>query len=86
MKAEAVRRLRSKGINLTDDQVAHAGRIPGPEPVLRNRPLRVRPAGPSFRRRAKDDTQVQAAIDLLGRARTPQALLGLTAAPRSPAN
>ena len=85
MKAEAVRRLRSKGITLSDDLVAHAGRFLDQNLAYEiSRYVFGRPA--EFSRRAKDDRQVQAAIDLLGRARTPQALLGLTVSTRSPAN
>ena len=85
MRAEAVRRLRSKGISLTDDAVAHAGRFLDQNLSYEiSRYVFGRPA--EFRRRAKDDTQLQTALDLLGRARTPQALLGLAGLTPTPAN
>jgi carboxyl-terminal processing protease len=83
MKAEVVRRLRSKGLALTDDQVAKAGRF-----LDQNLSYEIaryvfgRQA--EFRRRAQDDTQVQTALDLLEHARTPQALLGLAGTSQPP--
>jgi len=85
MKAEAVRRLRSKGISLTEDVVAQAGRFLDQNLAYEiSRYVFGRPA--EFRRRAHDDKQVQEALELLGRARTPQALLGLAGSTHSPAN
>ncbi|MEP7325519.1 MAG: S41 family peptidase, partial [Gemmatimonadota bacterium] len=85
MKSEAVRRLRSKGITFTEDIMAHAGRFLDQNLAYEiSRYVFGRPA--EFRRRSHDDKQVQEAINLLERASTPQALLGLTGSTRSPAN
>jgi carboxyl-terminal processing protease len=76
MRAEVVDRLRGKGITLTQSQVAEAGRF-----LDQNLSYEIaryvfgRPA--EFRRRAQDDLQVQSALELLRKAKTPQALLGL---------
>ena len=79
MRVEVVRRLRTRGVALTDEQVAGAGRLIDDNlgyEIARY----VFGRSTEFRRRAKDDTQVQTAMDLLRRGRTPKALLNLAAA------
>jgi hypothetical protein len=84
MRAEVVSRLKSKGIELTGQQVSDAGRFLDQSMAYEiARYVFGRPA--EFRRRAQDDRQVQTALDLLRRARTPQALMGLASADGRPA-
>ena len=84
MQAEVVERMRRRGVVLTPQQVADAGRFLNQNLAYEiARYVFGRPS--EFRRRAADDRQVQTALDLLRRARTPQALLGLTSVtPTSP--
>lgn len=82
MRAEVVERLRRKGVVLTPEVVAESGRL-----LDQNLSYEVaryvfgRPA--EFRRRARDDRQMQTALELLRKASTPAALLGLANAPGS---
>ncbi len=79
MRAEAVSRLRQKGVTLEPGTVAQAGRF-----LDQNLSYEIaryvfgRPA--EFRRRSRDDRQVQTALGLLARAATPAALLELASA------
>ncbi|MEO8201332.1 MAG: S41 family peptidase, partial [Gemmatimonadota bacterium] len=76
MRAEVVSRLKAKGVVLTAQQVSDAGRFLDQSMAYEiARYVFGRPA--EFRRRAADDRQVQTALDLLRRARTPQALMSL---------
>ena len=76
MRSEVVARLGRKGVVLSPEIVSQAGRL-----LDQNLSYEIaryvfgRPA--EFRRRATDDRQVQTALELLGKASTPQALLGL---------
>jgi carboxyl-terminal processing protease len=83
MRAEVVGRFRQKGIELTPAQVAEAERFLDRSIAYEvARYVFGRPA--EFRRRAADDRQMQTAIDLLRRAHTPQALLGLAGTTGAP--
>jgi hypothetical protein len=76
MRAEVVARLGRKGITLTPEVIGQAGRL-----LDQNLSYEIaryvfgRPA--EFRRRAGDDRQMQTALELLRKASTPEALLGL---------
>jgi carboxyl-terminal processing protease len=76
MRSEVVERLRRKGIALSPDVIGQSGRL-----LDQNLSYEIaryvfgRPA--EFRRRARDDRQIQTAMDLLRKASTPAALLGL---------
>jgi carboxyl-terminal processing protease len=76
MRTEVVERLRRRGVVLTPDVVRQSGRL-----LDQNLSYEIaryvfgRPA--EFRRRARDDRQMQTALELLRRAPTPAALLGL---------
>jgi hypothetical protein len=76
MRTEVVERLRRRGVVLTPDVVRQSGRV-----LDQNLSYEIaryvfgRPA--EFRRRARDDRQMQTALELLRRAPTPAALLGL---------
>ena len=82
MRTEVVERLRRKGVVLTPEVVAQSGRL-----LEQNLSYEIaryvfgRPA--EFRRRARDDRQMQTALELLSKASTPAALLGLASAPGS---
>jgi carboxyl-terminal processing protease len=85
MRTEVVERLRRKGVVLTPEVVAQSGRL-----LEQNLSYEIaryvfgRPA--EFRRRARDDRQMQTALELLSKASTPAALLGLAnTTPSSPA-
>jgi len=83
MRAEVLRRMRSKGVELTDEVYARA--TPLIDEQLGYEVARYvfgRPA--EFRRRARDDRQMQAALDLLHRAQTPKDLLALAVAEATP--
>ena len=76
MRAEVLRRMRAKGVQLSDEVFAKA------QPLVDDqlgyeieRYVFGRPA--EFRRRSKDDKQMQVALDLLHRAQTPKDLLSL---------
>jgi carboxyl-terminal processing protease len=76
MRAEVVRRLRVKGVELTDSVVAKGGQLIDEQ--LGYEIARYdfgRPA--EFRRRAHDDKQMQIALGLLRRAKSPTDLLAL---------
>lgn len=76
MRSEVVERLRRKGIVLTPDVIGQSGRLLGQNLSYEiARYVFGRPA--EFRRRARDDRQMQTAMDLLRKASTPAALLGL---------
>lgn len=76
MRSEVVERLRRKGIVLTPDVIGQSGRLLGQNLSYEiARYVFGRPA--EFRRRARDDRQMQTAMDLLHKASTPAALLGL---------
>ena len=76
MRSEVVERLRRKGVVISPEVIAQSGRL-----LEQNLSYEIaryvfgRPA--EFRRRARDDRQMQTAMDLLRRAATPAALLGL---------
>jgi carboxyl-terminal processing protease len=80
MRSEVVARLGRKGIVLTPDVITQSGRL-----LDQNLSYEIaryvfgRPA--EFRRRAQDDRQMQTAMDLLRKASTPAALLGLANTP-----
>ena len=82
MRAEVVERLRRKGVVLTPEVVTQSGRL-----LDQNLSYEIaryvfgRPA--EFRRRARDDRQMQTALELLRKASTPAALLGLANTPGS---
>jgi carboxyl-terminal processing protease len=83
MRSEVVERLRRKGVVLTPEVVAQSGRL-----LEQNLSYEIaryvfgRPA--EFRRRARDDRQMQTALELLRKASTPAALLGLASASGTP--
>ena len=79
MRAEVVRRLRERGVDVTDGQVAGAGRLID-DNLAYEIARYVFGRSSEFRRRAKDDSQVQTAMDLLRRGRTPSALMNLATA------
>jgi len=79
MRAEVLRRMRAKGVQLADDVFGKA------QPLVDEqlgyeiaRYVFGRPA--EFRRRSKDDKQMQLALDLLHRAQTPKDLLTIATA------
>ncbi len=76
MRAEVLRRMRSKGVQVADSVFAKA------EPLVSEqlgyeiaRYVFGRPA--EFRRRSRDDRQMQVALDLLHKAQTPKDLMSL---------
>jgi carboxyl-terminal processing protease len=76
MRAEVLRRMRGKGVQIPDSLFAKA------QPLLDEqlgyevaRYVFGRPA--EFRRRSKDDKQMQVALDLLHKAQTPKDLMSL---------
>ncbi len=83
MVTEVVRRLRARGVALADSVVSD-GRTLIRQEVGYEVARYVFGRGAEFRRRMADDHQVQAALGLARRARTPQDLLALAAA--SPSN
>jgi carboxyl-terminal processing protease len=76
MRAEVIDRLRRKGVVISPEVVGQSGRL-----LEQNLSYEIaryvfgRPA--EFRRRAQDDRQMQTALELLRKASTPAALLGL---------
>ncbi len=80
MVTEVVRRLRSRGVALPDSAI-NGGRTLIAQEVAYEAARYVfgRPA--EFRRRMADDHQIQAALGLAHRARSPQDLLALAAVP-----
>ena len=76
MRAEVLRRLRGKGVEITPELFAKAGTLIDEQLGYEiARYVFGRPA--EFRRRAHDDRQMQVALDLLGRAQTPKDLLSV---------
>ncbi|HSB53534.1 MAG TPA: S41 family peptidase, partial [Gemmatimonadales bacterium] len=76
MRSEVLRRMRSKGVQLADSTFSKA------EPLISEqlgyeiaRYVFGRPA--EFRRRSRDDKQMQVALDLLHKAQTPKDLMSL---------
>ena len=79
MRAEVLRRLRAKGVTLTDETFAKAQSLIDDQLGYEvARYIFGRPA--EFRRRARDDKQMQTALGLLRKADTPTALLSLAMA------
>lgn len=85
MRSEVYERLGAKGVRLSADDVAGAGRLVDEQ--LGNELTRyVFGRQAEFRRRAQNDRQMQTALDLLRRAESPKELLGLASAdPATPA-
>ncbi|HXG45949.1 MAG TPA: S41 family peptidase [Gemmatimonadales bacterium] len=79
MRAEVLRRLRAKGVELSDETFAKGASLVDQQLGYEiARYLFGRPS--EFRRRARDDRQMQAALGLLRRAQNPKDLLALAAA------
>ncbi len=79
MRAEVLRRLRAKGVEMSDETFAKGGSLVDQQ--LSYEIARYVFGRPSeFRRRARDDRQMQAALSLLRRAQNPKDLLALAAA------
>jgi carboxyl-terminal processing protease len=79
MRADVLRRLRGKGVQISDESYAKAGTLVDEQLGYEiARYVFGRPA--EFRRRARDDKQMQTAIDLLHRAQTPKDLLSIAMA------
>jgi carboxyl-terminal processing protease len=86
MRAEVLRRLRGKGVAVADTTwFKGAGLVADQLGYEITRYVFGRPA--EFRRRARDDKQMQAALDLIRRAQTPGELMAIAAgtAPGKPA-
>ncbi len=84
MRAEVLRRMRAKGVQVTDETYGKA--TPLVDEQLGYEVARYvfgRPA--EFRRRARDDRQLQTAVDLLHRAQSPGDLLSIAMAQASTA-
>jgi len=79
MRQQIYERLKQKGVDLTPEEFKDGGRL-----VDQNLSYEVARyvfgKQAEFRRRARDDRQVQAALDLLHKAGTPKELLGLAVA------
>jgi carboxyl-terminal processing protease len=76
MRAEVLRRMRTKGVSLTDEVYSKAASLVDEQLGYEiARYVFGRPA--EFRRRSRDDRQMQVALDLLHRAQTPKELLTL---------
>jgi len=78
MVADVVRRLRTRGVALPDSAV-NGGRTLIAQEIAYEGARYVFGRGAEFRRRMADDHQVQAALGLARRARSPQDLLALAA-------
>ena len=79
MRAEVLRRMREKGVSVSDEMFDAAQSLVNEQLGYEiARYAFGRPA--EFRRRARDDRQMQAALDLLHRAASPRALLDLAMA------
>lgn len=79
MRAEMLRRLRARKVDLSDAVWEGAAGLVGDQLTYEiTRYVFGRPA--EFARRVSDDVQVQRAMDLLARARTPKDLLALASA------
>jgi carboxyl-terminal processing protease len=84
MRADVLRRMRAKGVELADSTYAKAQSLIDEQLGYEvARYVFGRPA--EFRRRAHDDRQMQVALDLLRRAQTPKDLIGLAMAHASAA-
>jgi len=84
MRAEVLRRMRDKGVTLPDSTFAKAqGLVDDQLGYEIARYVFGRPA--EFRRRSRDDRQIQVALDLLHRAHDPKDLLSLAMAQATPA-
>ncbi|MBA3260340.1 MAG: S41 family peptidase [Gemmatimonadales bacterium] len=86
MRREVYDRLGAKGVRLSAEEIAGAGRLVDEQ--LGNELARyVFGRQAEFRRRAANDRQMQTALDLLRRAESPKELLGLaSASPAAPAS
>lgn len=80
MRSEVVERLGRKGVVLTPDVVSQSGRLLD-QNLSYEIARYVFGRSAEFRRRSADDRQMQTALELLGKATTPQALLGLASSP-----
>jgi carboxyl-terminal processing protease len=79
MRAEVLRRLRAKGVEMSDETFAKGSSLVDQQ--LGYEIARYVFGRPSeFRRRARDDRQMQTALSLLRRAQNPKDLLALAAA------
>ncbi|HEY9505041.1 MAG TPA: S41 family peptidase [Gemmatimonadales bacterium] len=79
MRQQVYERLQQKGVKLTPDEFKQGGRVV--DQALGYEVARyVFGRQAEFRRKAGDDRQVQAALDLLHKASTPKELLGLAIA------
>ncbi|MDZ4863860.1 MAG: S41 family peptidase [Gemmatimonadota bacterium] len=79
MRAAVLRRMRAKGVELADSTFARAQSLVDEQLGYEvARYVFGRPA--EFRRRARDDRQMQVALDLLRRAQSPKDLIGLAMA------
>jgi hypothetical protein len=84
MRAEVLRRLRAKGVTVTDEVYAKAATLVDEQLGYEvARYVFGRPA--EFRRRAQDDKQMQKAFDLLQHAQSPRDLLTIAMAQASSA-
>jgi len=82
MRAEVLRRLRTKGVQVTDETFGRATALVDEQLGYEiARYVFGRPA--EFRRRARDDRQMQTGLDLLRRAQSPRDLLSLAMAQAS---
>ncbi len=82
MRAEVLRRLRAKGVEVTDQTFTHAVSLVDEQLGYEiARYVFGRPA--EFRRRADNDRQMQVALELLRRARSPKDLLSAAMAQAS---
>lgn len=80
MRAELLRRLRARGVQLSDAQWEGAGDLVGEQLGFEiTRFVFGRPA--EFSRRVSEDVQVKRAVELLTKARTPKELLALAQRP-----
>jgi hypothetical protein len=76
MRAEVLKRMRAKGVQVSDSIFVKAAPLVDEQLGYEiARYVFGRPA--EFRRRAKDDRQMQTALDLLHKAQTPKDLLSL---------
>ena len=76
MRAEVLRRMRTKGVEVSDETYAKATQLVDDQLGYEiARYVFGRPA--EFRRRARDDRQMQTALDLLTRAQSPKDLLAI---------
>jgi len=83
MRQQVYERLRSKGVKLTQAEFNGAGSLIDEQLGYEvTRYVFGRPA--EFRRKARDDRQMQTALGLLRKAQSPKELMSLAAATRSP--